>query len=79
MELCAVVGFDFITIDHEHEAMNEEQIVHMIRAAESFDITPIVRLPRNPDLILHFLNAGAQGIHVPRCTKARPASWSARV
>ena len=42
----------------------------MIRAAESHDITPIVRLPRNPELVLHFLNAGAQGIHVPRCTTA---------
>ena len=70
VELCAVVGFDFITIDAEHEAMSEEQIIHMIRAAESHDITPIVRLPRDPDVILHFLNAGAQGIHVPRCTTA---------
>lgn len=70
VELCAAVGFDFITIDAEHEAMSDEQIIHMIRAAESFDITPIVRLPQNPDLILHFLNAGAQGIHVPRCSTA---------
>lgn len=70
VELCAVVGFDFITIDAEHEAMSEEQIIHMIRAAEAYDITPIVRLPQNPDLILHFLNAGAQGIHVPRCSSA---------
>lgn len=68
VELCAAVGFDFVTFDTEHEPMNSEQIVHCIRAAESFDITPIVRLPRNPDLVLRFLNAGAQGIHVPRCT-----------
>ena len=70
VELCAAVGFDFVTFDTEHEPMNNEQIVHCIRAAESFDITPIVRLPRNPDLVLRFLNAGAQGIHVPRCTSA---------
>jgi len=70
VELCAAVGFDFVTFDTEHEPMNSEQIVHCIRAAESFDITPIVRLPRNPDLVLRFLNAGAQGIHVPRCTTA---------
>jgi len=69
-ELCAAVGFDFVTFDTEHEPMNSEQIVHCIRAAESFDITPIVRLPRNPDLTLQFLNAGAQGIHVPRCSCA---------
>ena len=70
VELCAAVGFDFVSFDTEHEPMNNEQIVHCIRAAESFDITPIVRLPRNPDWVLQFLNAGAQGIHVPRCTTA---------
>lgn len=71
IEICAGVGFDFITIDTEHEAMSAEQVVHMIRAAESFDITPIVRLPRNPELILQYMNAGAQGIHIPRCTTAQ--------
>jgi hypothetical protein len=29
-----------------------------------------VRLPRTPDFVLRFLNAGAQGIHVPRCSTA---------
>ncbi|HEX2829148.1 MAG TPA: aldolase/citrate lyase family protein [Burkholderiales bacterium] len=70
VELCAAVGFDFVSFDCEHEPMNNEQVVHCIRAAESFDITPIVRLPRNPDFVLRFLNAGAQGIHVPRCSSA---------
>lgn len=70
VELCAVVGFDFVTFDTEHEPMGSEQVVHCIRAAEAYDVTPIVRVSRNPDLILKFMNAGAQGIHVPRCTTA---------
>src|SRR5688572_18923000 len=70
VELCAVVGFDFVTFDTEHEPMDGEQVVHCIRAAEAYDMTPIVRLPRNPDLILRYMNAGAQGIHVPRCNTA---------
>ncbi|HYC48093.1 MAG TPA: aldolase/citrate lyase family protein [Burkholderiales bacterium] len=70
VELCAVVGFDFVTFDTEHEPMGSEQVVHCIRAAEAYDMTPIVRVSRNPDLILKFMNAGAQGIHVPRCTTA---------
>ncbi len=70
VELSAAVGFDFVTIDSEHEPLGEQQIVHMIRAAEAYDITPIVRLPKDPDQILHFLDAGAQGIHVPRCNSA---------
>ena len=70
VELCAAVGFDFVTFDCEHEPMNNEQVVHCIRAAEAFDITAIVRLPRNADFVLRFLNAGAHGIHVPSCSTA---------
>ena len=70
VELCAVVGFDFVSFDTEHEPMDPEQVVHCIRAAEAYDVTPIVRLPRDPDNILRFMNAGAQGIHVPRCSTA---------
>ena len=80
VELCPVVGFDFVTLDTEHEPMGSEQVVHCIRAAEAYDITPIVRLPRNPDVILKFMNAGAQGIHVPRCSTAQDlrdlVSWT---
>ena len=70
VELSATVGFDFVTIDSEHEPFDEQQIVHMIRAAEAYDITPIIRLPKDSNRILHFLDAGAQGIHVPRCNSA---------
>ena len=41
VELCAAVGFDC-----EHEPMYSEQIVHCIRAAESFDITRIPDIRR---------------------------------
>jgi 4-hydroxy-2-oxoheptanedioate aldolase len=71
VELCAVVGFDFVTLDTEHEPMSADQVVHCIRAADAYDVTPIVRVSRNPDLILKFMNAGAQGIHVPRCASAQ--------
>jgi len=74
IELCGAIGFDFVTIDLEHEGVGYEEVAHMIRAAEAFDITPIVRLPKNADEILRFLDAGAQGIHVPRCNSAAEAS-----
>ena len=73
VELCAAAGFDFVTIDIEHEGVGYEEVAHMIRAAESFAITPIVRLQKNADEILRFLDAGAQGIHVPRCNSAADA------
>src|SRR5437764_1324879 len=37
VELCAAVGFDFVSFDCEHEPMNNEQIVHCIRAAEALE------------------------------------------
>lgn len=73
VELAAAVGFDFVTIDVEHEAIDDADVVGMIRAAEAYDVTPIVRTARDADRILRYLNAGAQGIHVPRCNSAADA------
>ena len=66
VEMLGAMGFDFVTFDMEHEAYDELSLVHGIRAAEAFDLTPIVRVPKDPDLILRLLDAGAQGVHVPR-------------
>ena len=68
VEVAAVAGFDFVTFDAEHEPLDDSELVHLIRAAEAFDITPIVRVPKDPDRLLRLLDAGAQGIHVPRCS-----------
>ena len=68
VEVAAVAGFDFVTFDAEHEPLDDSQLVNLIRAAEAFDITPIVRVPKDADRLLRLLDAGAQGIHVPRCS-----------
>ncbi len=66
VEMIGAMGFDFVTFDLEHEAYSEIELVHGIRAAESFGLTPIVRASNDPDLILRLLDSGAQGVHVPR-------------
>ena len=66
VEVIGALGFDYVTFDLEHEAFDEKAVVNCIRAAETYDLTPIVRVPYNPDLILRMLDAGAQGIHVTR-------------
>jgi 4-hydroxy-2-oxoheptanedioate aldolase len=73
VEVLGALGLDFVTLDLEHEPFDELAIVHCIRAAEVFDITPIVRLPNDENLILRLLDAGAQGVHVPRINTARDA------
>ena len=73
VEMLGAVGFDFVTFDLDHEAYNELALVHSIRAAEAFNLTPIVRVPKDPDLILRVLDAGAQGVHVPRVNTRQDA------
>lgn len=68
VEIAAVAGCDFITIDAEHEPLDDRDLVDLIRAADAFDITPIVRVAKDPDRLLRLLDGGAQGVHVPRCS-----------
>ena len=70
VEVAAVAGFDFVTFDAEHEPLDDSDLVGLIRAADAFGITPIVRVAKDPDRILRLLDAGAQGIHAPRCSSA---------
>jgi len=66
VEIFGAIGYDFVMIDCEHGPMDLDQVEHMVRAAESFGITPIARIPNHEDsTILRFLDRGVQGIIVP--------------
>ena len=73
VELLGALGFDYVTFDLEHEVFDERAVLHSIRAAENYDITPILRVPNDPHLILRLLDAGAQGIHVPQINTVEQA------
>jgi 4-hydroxy-2-oxoheptanedioate aldolase len=66
VELLGVLGIDYVVFDMEHEVFNELSLLHSLRAAEAAGVTTICRLPNDADLILRVLDAGAQGVHVPR-------------
>ena len=70
IELAGALGFDFVVIDCEHDLFNERDLENVIRAANLYDVTPIVRMQNNPELMLHALNGGAQGILVARVNTA---------
>jgi 2-keto-3-deoxy-L-rhamnonate aldolase RhmA len=70
VELSSAQGFDFVTIDAEHEPFTDREIAELIRAADAFEITPIVRIANDAERILRALDSGAQGIQVPRCRTA---------
>lgn len=67
VEIMGFAGFDFVIIDEEHGPISVENAQNMIRAAESVNITPVIRVGNNDEaLILQALDIGAQGIEIPQ-------------
>ncbi|NGP07392.1 hypothetical protein G6038_18300 [Rhodococcus sp. 14C212] len=67
-------GYDFVVIDREHGVIDVSAGVAHIRAAQSRDMVPIVRvLELNPALIQQALDMGAQGVIVPKIGSAAQA------
>ncbi|CDG17666.1 HpcH/HpaI aldolase family protein [Xenorhabdus doucetiae] len=78
IELIGEAGFDFVIIDCEHVLINPETIENMIRTAESYALTPLVRVPElNAKTLLRLLDGGAQGIVLPMVE--RPEELAAAV
>jgi 4-hydroxy-2-oxoheptanedioate aldolase len=67
VEIMGFAGFDFVIIDSEHGPISIQNVQNMIRAAESANITPIIRVSDNDEaIILRALDIGAQGIQIPQ-------------
>jgi len=67
VEIMGFAGFDFVIIDAEHGPISMENAQNMIRAAESVNVTPIIRVGNNDEsFILRALDIGAQGIEIPQ-------------
>ena len=74
VEMAGYIGYDFVFIDAEHGPQDCETCEHMVRAAESAGIVPIIRLPYpEPNLINRYLDTGAMGVLVPHVSSAEVA------
>ncbi len=63
----AAAGFDYVFIDMEHGSFDLETVQEMIQASNTSGITPIVRVGELLySLVARLLDAGAQGIILPR-------------
>jgi 2-keto-3-deoxy-L-rhamnonate aldolase RhmA len=76
----AAAGFDYVFIDMEHGAFDLETVYDMIGASVKAGITPIVRVGELLySLVARLLDAGAQGIILPRvedpATLEEALSW----
>ena len=65
IEVIAASGYDFVVIDTEHVAINDETLAHLIRAAEAAHIIPIVRVTAVIDRDIIKVLIWVRGIIVP--------------
>lgn len=79
VELLGECGFDFSMLDTEHTEYDTKHMAHLIRAADSFGLSPVVRIHElNEVLIMKTLDRGAQGVIVPRVCTGEQATRAAR-
>jgi 2-keto-3-deoxy-L-rhamnonate aldolase RhmA len=72
LQMLANAGFDFVLIDTEHGPFSIETVADLCRTSRLVSITPIVRVPEiTYARITQALDAGAQGVMIPRVTEPR--------
>ncbi len=74
VEMCGLLGFDFVFIDAEHGPLSPGECEELVRAADARGITPLVRVWENRrGVILRYMDTGAHGVIVPAINSAREA------
>lgn len=70
----AQIGFDYLTVDMEHQPIDYEAASHMFAVISSAGCTALARVPWNtPENIKRVLDCGAHGIVIPMVNTAEEA------
>lgn len=73
-EIMAAQGYDSVSIDIQHGALDYSNVLPMFQAMTASGVTPMARVPwREPGIIMKVLDAGAQGIICPMINTAEEA------
>lgn len=73
-EIMAQAGYDWLTVDMEHSAIDLGMAQEMIRVCQMHGVAPLVRVGHNqPNLIKRVMDAGASGVIVPMVNTADEA------
>jgi 2-keto-3-deoxy-L-rhamnonate aldolase RhmA len=73
-EICAGAGFDWLLVDLEHGSATEANLLPQLQAVAASAVTPIVRVEANErPRFTKALDAGAEGVMVPRIADAADA------
>ena len=79
VEILADAGFDFIVIDQEHAPLTFEFVYQATVVAQGTGMSVLVRVPdRSGSHLQRLLDAGVDGILVPRVTSAAEAGAAVR-
>jgi 4-hydroxy-2-oxoheptanedioate aldolase len=73
VEVCGLLGFDWIFVDAEHGAVDLQTILALVRAAEVVGLATVVRVPSaEPTVTLRYIETGVDGLLAPHI--ATPAA-----
>jgi 4-hydroxy-2-oxoheptanedioate aldolase len=65
-EIMAAQGYDSVTIDAQHGALDYSMVLPMLQAMRASSVVPMVRVPwLEPGIIMKVLDAGAYGVICP--------------
>ncbi|HQU69494.1 MAG TPA: aldolase/citrate lyase family protein [Albidovulum sp.] len=74
-EIMAAQGYDSITVDVQHGALDYSALLPMLQAMKGSGVVPLARVPwREPGIIMKALDAGAMGIICPMVNSAAEAA-----
>lgn len=74
-EIMAAQGYDSITIDIQHGALDYGSVLPMLQAMRASGVVPMARVPwREPGIVMKALDAGAMGIICPMVNSAEEAA-----
>lgn len=66
VEILCDAGFDWLTIDLEHNTINQETLKNLIIAGQAKNVPMFVRVPKNDEVYIKIaLDAGADGLIIP--------------
>ena len=74
VEIMATAGFEWLTLDLEHAAIDISQAMNMIALIQGKGMKALVRVSKNEEVIIkRMLDAGADGVIIPTVKNAEEA------
>lgn len=78
-EILSHVGLDWIWLEMEHSALDEQAVLAMLQATNGADVSTVVRVPWNDKtMIKRVLDLGPDGVLIPLVNSREEAEYAVR-